>query len=131
MIPKGDYGTGQPFRYKRDWVCDNGGHCVYEEELLAWFGTNADGLAKLLDKKKVFSEKDIDAWIKDELHAQKPAIEKKAKEEVQKENAAEDRRVKERLEGETKKREEAKKTGSEKSCDANKPGTRPERKRRN
>lgn len=109
MIPKGDYGTGQPFRYKRDWVCDNGGHCVYEEELLAWFGTNADGLAKLLDKKKVFSEKDIDAWIKDELHAQKPAIEKKAKEEVQKENAAEDRRVKERLEGETKKREEAKK----------------------
>ena len=82
---------------------------MYEEELEAWFGTNAAGIEKLMDKGRKFSQGDIDNWIKDELEGQKGAIEEKARADLNKENAAKDAAFKKQMEEEHETRKKEKK----------------------
>jgi stress response protein SCP2 len=67
------------FREGEDYICKNGGHCVYKEELQAWFGTDGAGITKLLDKSIVFTDAKIDAWVKEELDKQTTEITADAK----------------------------------------------------
>ena len=51
---------------------------MYSEELEALFGTNAAGIAKLMDPSHTYTQADIDKWLASQLKDQKKAIQKKA-----------------------------------------------------
>lgn len=59
--------SGGNYRRDQDFVCSGGGHCVYEEEIMAYFGTNGLGVKKLLQKGKVYSQADMEKWEKEQI----------------------------------------------------------------
>ena len=102
-VDKGQNNSGK-YRPGRDYVCNNGGHCVYEEELKAWFGTNGAGIKKLLDPNKKFSQKDIDEWVKEEVEKQKDTIETEAREKYERDTKEETDKKKKKMEDEAAKK---------------------------
>jgi len=97
------------FRREQDWVCSNGGHCVYEEELFKKFQTNGEGLEKLLNKDVVLDQSAIDEWLEVEVKKAEVRILKEAKAKVEKERkqrAEEERKRKAAEEVERKRKEE-------------------------
>lgn len=57
-----------------DYICSNGGHCVFEEELVRAFRTDGAGLKKLLDPSIVLTDDDIEVFIEAELKKQETAV---------------------------------------------------------